>query len=92
MEEWKRLGRRDTDMHSLATLPEKNGEGGYVRRSRSATNILIKGYQLYSKTNTSSIRSTSITRASEEDTFSEVDEVKILWWGRVVGCDISSMF
>lgn len=82
MEEWKRLGRKDTDMQSLATLPGKNGEDRCIGRSRSATNILIKGYQLYSKTNTSSMRSASVTRASEEDTFSEVDEVKILWVGQ----------
>lgn len=75
MEEWKRLGRKDTDMQSLATLPGKNGEDGYIGRSRSATNILIKGYQLYSKTNTASIRSASVTRVSEGDTVSEVDEV-----------------
>lgn len=82
MEEWKRLGRKDTDMQSLATLPGKNGEDGYIGRSRSATNILIKGYQLYSKTNSSSIRSASVTHASEGDTVSEVDEVKIPWVGQ----------
>jgi hypothetical protein len=73
MEEWKRLGKKDPDMQSLATLPGKNGGDTYTRRSRSATNILIKGFQLYSRTN-----SASITYVSEgdRDTVSEVDEVK----------------
>jgi myosin-18 len=75
MEEWKRLGKKDTDMQSLATLPDRNGEDSYIGRSRSATNILIKGFQLYSRTNSASIRSPSVTRASEGDTVSEVDEV-----------------
>lgn len=75
MEEWKRLGRKDTDMQSLAALPDKNGGDGYIGRSRSATNILIKGFQLYSKTNSASVRSTSVTHVSEADTVSEVDEV-----------------
>lgn len=75
MEEWKRLGRKDTDMQSLATLPDKNGGDSYIGRSRSATNILIKGFQLYSKTNSASIRSSSVTQVSEGDTVSEVDEL-----------------
>lgn len=75
MEEWRRLGRKDTDMQSLAMLPGKNGEDHYIGRSRSATNILIKGFQLYSKATSASIRSASVTRTSEGDTVSEVDEV-----------------
>lgn len=72
MEEWKRLGKKDLDMQSLAALPDRNGGDCYTgRRSRSATNILIKGFQLYSKTN-----SASISCVSEGDTVSEVDEVK----------------
>jgi hypothetical protein len=71
MEEWKRLGKKDLDMQSLTALPDRNGGDSYTGRSRSATNILIKGFQLYSKTN-----SASITCASEGDTVSEVDEVK----------------
>lgn len=71
MEEWKRLGKKDPDILSLTELPDKNGGYSYIGRSRSATNILIKGFQLYSKTN-----SASITCLSEGDTVSEVDEVK----------------
>jgi myosin-18 len=82
MQEWKRLGRKDTDMHSLAALPDKNGGDGYIGRSRSATNILIKGFQLYSKTNSASIRSSSVTHVSEGDTVSEVDEVNSFAQGR----------
>lgn len=76
MEEWKRLGKQDTDMQSLATLTDRNGGDSYTGRSRSATNILIKGFQLYSKTNSASIRSPSIARVSEGETVSEIDEVK----------------
>jgi hypothetical protein len=69
-------------MHSLTTLPDKNGEDSYIGRSRSATNILIKGFQLYSKANSASIRSSSVTHVSEGDTVSEVDEVNYFAQGR----------
>ncbi|PSN42313.1 hypothetical protein C0J52_11149 [Blattella germanica] len=66
MEEWKRLGKKDVDL--------QNGIDGYTGRSRSATNILIKGFQMYSR-NSSSLRSPSVARVSEADTISEVDEL-----------------
>jgi myosin-18 len=92
MEEWKRLGRKDTDMQSLTTLPGKNGEDSYIGRSRSATNILIKGFQLYSKTNTASIRSASVTRASEGDTVSEIDEVNSVGGAEWLGVTSAACF
>ena len=67
MEEWKRLGKKDNDL--------QNGMDGYMGRSRSATNILIKGFQMYSRNSSASYRSPSVAPISEADTYSEVDEV-----------------
>lgn len=71
MDEWRNLGHKDD--------PEMNLQGSNGKRlgkSRSAANIMIKGFQLYSRSG-SVCRSSSYTRDFSEDrnTISEVDEV-----------------
>lgn len=70
MDEWRRLGHKDdTDMFS-----EKNRRLG---RSKSATNIMIKGFTLFSRNGS---RASSVCRSSrgiseDRTTVSEMDEV-----------------
>ncbi|KAK5638506.1 hypothetical protein RI129_012801 [Pyrocoelia pectoralis] len=75
MDEWKRLGHKDAfseiyDQHSI----RKNAEDRrIIGRSRSATNILIKGFQLYSRSG--SARSSIARELSEDRTDAEADEL-----------------
>lgn len=73
MDEWRSLGHRD-DADNDLNLPSMSR--GYERRgmgrSQSATNIMIRGYQYYSRSNSigkSSRR--SLSRASEDRTISD---------------------
>ncbi|KAK7864786.1 hypothetical protein R5R35_012278 [Gryllus longicercus] len=75
MEEWKRIGRKDPDADTKASLPPSHRGS-----SKSVTNILIKGFQLLSRQEpTPRTRS----RASQDtldddfdaDTLAEADEV-----------------
>lgn len=79
MDEWKSLGHRDeaTEFESLAALPHNNKHRP-LGRSRSATNIMIKGFQYFSRSNSvAKSPSGSLSRLSEDRTISEcdVDEV-----------------
>ncbi|XP_067015747.2 unconventional myosin-XVIIIa isoform X6 [Anabrus simplex] len=67
MDEWRRIGRKN---------PEQDLPPGI--QSKSATNILIKGYQLYSQDRSSSCRSPHTHKApqqDDDDTLDEADEL-----------------
>lgn len=68
MDEWRNLGHKDDN--------EMNVQGSRLGKSKSAANIMIKGFQLYSRSG-SVCRSGSFIRDFSEDrtTISEVDEV-----------------
>lgn len=66
MDEWKRLGKRDDGVYE-----RRLREG----RSRSATNILIKGFQLYSRSSSCSRSSVARDYSLEDCTEAEADEV-----------------
>lgn len=79
MDEWKSLGHKDdaSDLTSLTTLPH-NDRHRPLGRSRSATNIMIKGFQYFSRSNSiAKSPSGSLSRLSEDRTMSEFggDEV-----------------
>ena len=73
MDEWKRMGHKDeSDLDKYY-----NGKGGRIGRSKSATNIMIKGFTLFSR---SGSRASSVCRSSrgiseDRTTVSEMDEV-----------------
>ncbi|XP_018321616.1 unconventional myosin-XVIIIa isoform X5 [Agrilus planipennis] len=69
MEEWKRLGKKEPSGDDSVVLKNAKQFG----RSKSATNILIKGFQLYSRTN--SCRSSLARDVSEDRTEAEIDEL-----------------
>lgn len=73
MDEWKRFGRKDDDqMHNLRL--RRSYEGRSLSRSRSATNIMIKGFQYYSRSNSCS-RSSMARDFPDDATEAECDEV-----------------
>lgn len=71
MEEWKNTGQRKRDDNNNMSVKER----ALMGRSKSATNIMIKGFQLYSRANSCS--RSSIAKDTSEDccTEAEVDEV-----------------
>ncbi|XP_012281216.1 unconventional myosin-XVIIIa isoform X5 [Orussus abietinus] len=73
MDEWRRLGHKDDDIKSLASLPPSGKRTSNVGRSRSATNIMIKGFQMYSKANSLARSPSKSSRISEDATISEED-------------------
>ncbi|XP_046735177.1 unconventional myosin-XVIIIa isoform X6 [Diprion similis] len=75
MEEWKSLGHKDEAMEfgSLTSLPH-NDKHRPLGRSRSATNIMIKGFQYFSRSNSvAKSPSGTLSRLSEDRTMSECD-------------------
>lgn len=86
MDEWRRLGRKDPDDASQSSLPEDKRRIKYGGRNKSATNILIKGFQLFSKGRATSHSQSmaKITEAStfesgaksDDETLNEADEVQ----------------
>lgn len=73
MDEWKRTGHKEDEQHSLRM---KKSGGKFAGRSRSATNIMIKGFQYYSRANSVSSRNSVAREPSEEcNTDAEIDEV-----------------
>ncbi|XP_029045423.1 unconventional myosin-XVIIIa isoform X5 [Osmia bicornis bicornis] len=75
MEEWRSLGHRDDsgDDLSLQAMPRQQ-DGRGMGRSQSATNIMIRGYQYYSRSNSvakSSCSRRSLSHASEDRTISD---------------------
>ncbi|XP_008194565.1 unconventional myosin-XVIIIa isoform X4 [Tribolium castaneum] len=69
MDEWKRLGRRDDDYYGRQLREQRAG------RSKSATNILIKGFQLYSRSSSCSRSSVARDYSLEDCTEAEADEL-----------------
>ncbi|CAK9813159.1 Unconventional myosin-XVIIIa [Anthophora plagiata] len=75
MDEWRNLGHKDyvdddLNLHSSYRVNER----GTIGRSQSATNIMIRGYQYYSRSNSvakSSGSRCSLSRASEDRTISD---------------------
>lgn len=76
MDEWRRLGHRDeSDLESYYGSSRRN-----LGRSKSATNIMIKGFTLFSR---SGSRASSVCRSSrgiseDRTTVSELEEVCVL--------------
>lgn len=70
MNEWKSLGHRDEvqECEDLISLPHSDKRLS-LRKSRSATNIMIKGYQYFSRAN--SVSRASLSRLSEDRTIDE---------------------
>lgn len=75
MDEWRSLGHKDEAEDDPASLPPylRSKQHGMIGRSQSATNIMIRGFQYYSRSNSvaKSPSRRSISRASEDGTFSE---------------------
>lgn len=71
MEEWRSLGHRDEIDDEPISLPyARDKPRDVIGRSRSATNIMIRGYQYYSRSNSvaKSPSRRSLSRASEDRT------------------------
>lgn len=66
MEEWKSLGHKEDEQHSLRM---KKSGGKFLGRSRSATNIMIKGFQYFSRA--SSCSRSSVARSTTADVTEE---------------------
>lgn len=77
MDEWKRIGRSagDEAMTMSCTSPDGRRRRN-LARSKSATNILIKGYQYFSRSSSvGKSPSRPVSRLSEDDrTLSQCDE------------------
>lgn len=76
MDEWKRVGRKDNNDD---VVKPRNPADKIAGRSRSATNIMIKGYQLFSRANSISSRNSGAKEVSEDctdcNTDAEIDEL-----------------
>lgn len=71
MDEWKAVGHKRDDNNNMSVK-----ERALMGRSKSATNIMIKGFQMFSRA--SSCSKSSVGRdISEDPTEAEVDEVLI---------------
>lgn len=74
MDEWRSLGHKDEIDDETISLPHmRDKPRAIIGRSQSATNIMIRGYQYYSRANsvTKSPSRRSLSRASEDATLSE---------------------
>jgi myosin-18 len=74
MDEWRSLGHRDeTDDEPISLPYARERNRGVLGRSQSATNIMIRGYQYYSRSNSvaKSPSRRSLSRASEDATLSD---------------------
>lgn len=78
MDEWRSLGHKNEADNALTSLPStprsSNASRNFMGRSQSATNIMIRGFQYYSRADSvargcSSRR--SLSRASEDRTMSD---------------------
>lgn len=78
MDEWRSLGHRDEMDDEPISLPyARDKPRGMIGRSQSATNIMIRGYQYYSRSNSvaNSPSRRSLSRASEDRTLDGMQEV-----------------
>lgn len=74
MDEWRNLGHRDDSDNDLNSMMARDRKRGQMGRSQSATNIMIRGYQYYSRSNSvgkNSYSRRSISRVSEDRTISD---------------------
>ena len=77
MDEWRSLGHRDdadNDLCFLSAIQPNDRPRCGIGRSQSATNIMIRGFQYYSRSNSvarSSCSRLSLSRASEDRTISD---------------------
>lgn len=78
MNEWRSLGHKDELNDEPISLPHaRDKPRGVIGRSQSATNIMIRGYQYYSRSNSvaNSPSRRSLSRASEDRTLDGMQEV-----------------
>lgn len=77
MDEWRSLGHSNEADDDAISVPNtlRNKSRGIARRSQSATNIMIRGYQYYSNSRSNSITKSpsrrSMSRGSEDATLSD---------------------
>ncbi|XP_017755479.1 PREDICTED: unconventional myosin-XVIIIa-like isoform X2 [Eufriesea mexicana] len=73
MDEWRSLGHRDESDDDFSLQLPRGKDRGVIGRSQSATNIMIRGYQYYSRSNSvaKSCSRRSLSRASEDRTISD---------------------
>lgn len=84
MDEWKRIGRSCGDEATTMSCASPDGRRQRnLARSKSATNILIKGYQYFSRSSSvAKSPSRPVSRLSEDDrTLSQCDE-EVVFRGR----------
>jgi len=76
MDEWRSLGHRD-EIDEPISLSYAQKSRGVIGRSQSATNIMIRGYQYYSRSSSvaKSPSRRSLSRASEDRTSDGMQEV-----------------
>lgn len=72
MDEWRSLGHKDEagDDDAISLPLSRDKSRGALGRSQSATNIMIRGFQYYSRSSSVASRR-SLSRASEDGTLSE---------------------
>ncbi|XP_071570415.1 unconventional myosin-XVIIIb isoform X4 [Temnothorax nylanderi] len=78
MDEWRSLGHRDDTNDEPISLPHaRDKTRSVIGRSQSATNIMIRGYQYYSRSNSvaRSPSRRSLSRASEDRTSDGMQEL-----------------
>ncbi|XP_078043181.1 unconventional myosin-XVIIIa isoform X4 [Augochlora pura] len=69
MDEWRSLGHRNEADNALSSSRTSDAPRGFMGRSQSATNIMIRGFQYYNAAKSSSRQ--SLSRASEDRTISD---------------------
>ena len=84
MDEWRRMGHRDEGLYEARRAAQQR-----AGRSRSATNILIKGFQLYSRSSSCSRSSVARDFSMDDCTEGEADEVA--WFGVVLGAGMVTL-
>uniref|UniRef100_A0AAR5PGR1 Myosin tail domain-containing protein n=1 Tax=Dendroctonus ponderosae TaxID=77166 RepID=A0AAR5PGR1_DENPD len=72
MDEWKGTGHKEDEQHSMRM---KKSAGKHMGRSTSATNIMIKGFQYYSRANSTSRSSVPRDLSEDCNTDAEIDEL-----------------
>lgn len=77
MDEWRSLGHKDEIDEPISLPYARDKPRSVIGRSQSATNIMIRGYQYYSRSNSvaKSPSRRSLSRASEDRTLDGMQEV-----------------
>nr|XP_033333577.1 unconventional myosin-XVIIIa-like isoform X3 [Megalopta genalis] len=73
MDEWRSLGHKNEADNAFSSPRASDAPRGFVGRSQSATNIMIRGFQYYSRADNVAKSSSrqSLSRASEDRTISD---------------------